>query len=141
MAWGSVLLGNTTIDALDRWPMGVSSAIRKLEGSLVNFRVARHSAAEVLRCPADCFASLRFPRNLVDSYAVLRYAARSHGGPMRDKSTTGPLKSHPPSISFDHGKYSGSNSDCGVRTGAREQHCRRCGRAEHRGGGPDQAAH
>jgi len=23
MAWGSVLLGNTTIDALDRWPTGV----------------------------------------------------------------------------------------------------------------------
>lgn len=29
MAWRSVLLGNTTIDALDRWHMGVSSATRK----------------------------------------------------------------------------------------------------------------
>ncbi len=36
------------------------------------FRFARHSAAEVSRCPPDRFASLRFPHISVDNYALLR---------------------------------------------------------------------
>src|SRR3984893_8432253 len=60
------------------------------------------------------------------------------------QTTIGPFKSHPPNISFDHGKHCGSNNHCNVRTGACEQHRRaerldrsRCERAEHRGRGLD----
>ena len=38
----------------------------------LNFRMRRHSAAEVSRRPLDRFASLRFPQDRVDSYALLR---------------------------------------------------------------------
>src|SRR5229473_8454939 len=81
------------------------------------FRVTRHSPAEVSRCPPDRFASLRFPHT-GGQLGVTALSCALARRPYARQCTLGPVKSHPPSISFDHGKHCGSNGRCGVRTGA-----------------------
>jgi hypothetical protein len=60
MAWGSVLLGNTTIDALDRWPTGVSSANKKLR--IDNFRIARRTGVAYLNVVGKLEHRIQDPR-------------------------------------------------------------------------------
>src|SRR5712692_1752096 len=68
-------------------------------------RVRRHSPAEVSRCPPDRFASLRFPLQQGGQLCVAALSCSLARRPYARQSTIGPVKSHPPDISFNNGKY------------------------------------